>query len=214
MTDLDALQTDSALVEEGIRRNIATMESLLEGEHVETLVRAAEMISTSLRRGGKLLAFGNGGSAADAQHIVAEFLGRYLLEREAMPAISLSDNSAAVTAIANDYRYEEIYARQVAGLGVPGDVALAISTSGDSDNVLAAVEVARQRGLRTIGLTGGTGGRLADAVELCMIMPADDTPRIQEGHILMAHLLCELVERQFAADQESGIGQASKHVRA
>ncbi len=198
MTDSNTALTDTAVVEDGIRRSVATMERLLEGDHVATVVRAADVITASLRQGGKLLIFGNGGSAADAQHIAAEFLGRYLLEREALPAISLSDNSSTLTAIGNDYQYEDVFSRQVAGLGVAGDVALGISTSGNSRNVIAALETAERRGMRTIGLTGGTGGRLAEAVEICMTMPDDSTPRIQEGHILVAHLLCELVERDLA----------------
>ena len=198
MTDSETVLTDAALVEDGIRRSVATLERLLQEDHIATIVRAAAVITASLRQGGKLLVFGNGGSAADAQHIAAEFLGRYLLERDALPAISLSDNSSTLTAIGNDYQYEDVFSRQVAGLGVEDDVALAISTSGNSKNVITAVAMARQRGMRTLGLTGGTGGQLAEAVEICMTMPDSSTPRIQEGHILVAHLLCELVERELA----------------
>jgi D-sedoheptulose 7-phosphate isomerase len=188
------------LVTGGIRDSVAAQERLLEPAHVDGILRAAALITGSLRGGGKLLVFGNGGSAADAQHIAAEFLGRYLLERAALPAVSLSDNSSTVTAVGNDYSFDDVFARQVAGLGRPGDVALGISTSGESANVLAGVAAAQERGLRTIALTGARGGRLRDAVELCIAVPADSTPRIQEAHMLAAHLLCEIVERELAAD--------------
>lgn len=193
------LKPASTLIETCIRDSAATLVRLLDGSHVESIERAAGMITASMRDGGKLLVFGNGGSAADATHIAAEFLGRFLLEREALPALSLSDNSSTLTAIGNDYSYEDVFSRQVAGLGVAGDVALAISTSGNSANVLAGVQAARQRGMRTIALTGGTGGELAAQCDIALIVPDDRTPRIQEGHILVAHILCEIVERELAA---------------
>ncbi len=183
------------LVEAGIRASVVAQERLLEPGLVDAIVRAAELIASSLREGGKLLVFGNGGSAADATHIAAEFLGRFLLERSPLPALSLSDNPSTLTAIGNDYDFREVFARQVAGLGQAGDVALGISTSGESENVLAGLATARQRGLRTIGLTGQRGGRLRDAVELCIAVPSESTPRIQEAQFLVAHLVCELVER-------------------
>jgi D-sedoheptulose 7-phosphate isomerase len=195
-----AVSSATEIVTDQIRESVEAQERLLDGEHVERIVAAAEVITTALRGGHKLLLFGNGGSAADATHIAAEFLGRFLRERPAVPAISLSDNSSTVTAIGNDYDYSRIFARQVEGLGQPGDVAFGISTSGGSLNVLAAMEVARERGLRTIGLTGGTGGALRDAVELPLVVPADTTPRIQEAHTLVAHILCDLVERALVED--------------
>jgi D-sedoheptulose 7-phosphate isomerase len=195
-----AIENIETLVEDGIRTSIAAQERLLEPEYVAAIVRAAELISESLRVGGKLLIFGNGGSAADAQHIAAEFLGRYLLERRALPALSLSDNTSTVTAIGNDYGFADVFSRQIEGLGKRGDVALAISTSGNSDNVVDAVATARELGLRTIALTGTPGGRLRDAVELCIAVPSDETPRIQECHTLVAHLICELVERDVTRD--------------
>ncbi len=188
----------AARVADGIRDSVAAQRRLGEEPYLSQIVEAADMIAGALRQDGKLLVFGNGGSSSDAQHIAAEFLGRYLLERPALPAVSLSDNSAAVTAIGNDYRYEDVFARQVHGLGRPGDVALAISTSGTSENVLAGVAAARERGLRTIGMTGARGTGLRDHVDLCLMMPSASTPRIQEGHILAAHLICELVERELA----------------
>lgn len=181
---------------EAIRESIAAHQRLLDEECLEALVMAANAISDSLQRGGKLLLFGNGGSASDAAHIAAEFVGRFQRDRRALPAISLCDNQSAVTAIANDFGFEHVFARQLRGLAAGGDVAIAISTSGSSSNVLAAVETARELGVVTIGLTGGDGGPLADAVDLCVRVPADSTARIQEGHILIAHVLCELTERQ------------------
>jgi D-sedoheptulose 7-phosphate isomerase len=193
------MTTDAeGLVERRVRESLAVQERLLAPETVAAVVGAAELISTALRRGGKLLAFGNGGSAADATHITGELVGRFLLERRGLPALSLSDNASAVTAIANDYGYDRVFARQVEALGAEGDVALGISTSGNSGNVLAGIEAARAAGLDTVGLTGGDGGRLAEVAEVCIVVPSDETPRIQEGHTLVAHVLCELVEQAIA----------------
>lgn len=189
---------ERALAERRIRDSIAAAQGLLEPGLLQAIVDAAAVIAGSLRDGGTVLAFGNGGSAADATHLAAELVGRFLGEREALPAVSLSDNASAVTAIANDYGFERVFARQVEALGRPGDVALAISTSGRSPNVLAAVRAARDAGLRTIALTGGDGGDLRGAVEVCIAVPAAETPQIQEGHTLVAHVLCELVEQSVA----------------
>jgi len=162
------------------------------------VVEAADMISTTLRDGGKALFCGNGGSAADAQHLAAELLGRFLLEREPLTAIALGTNASVMTAIGNDYHYEEIFSRQVRGLGRQGDVLVAISTSGNSANVLKALEAASKIGLKTIGLTGSSGGRMATACDLCINVPSDSTPRIQELHIAVGHIICELVEADLA----------------
>ena len=161
------------------------------------IVTAAQMISDALQSGGKLLLCGNGGSAADAQHIAAEFVGRLTasLERPALPAIALSTNTSCLTALANDYGFEWVFARQVEALGEPGDVLIAISTSGNSANVLRAVEVARMQGLRTIGLTGEPGGQLAASVDSVLQVPSTDSQRIQEGHITIGHILCALSQR-------------------
>src|SRR3954454_5155805 len=191
-------ESDRDRVAAGIAQSAAVLERLREPQHVATIVCAAAVIADALRAGGKLLLFGNGGSAADAQHIAAELVGRFLLERAPLPALALVDNNASVTAIANDYSFADVFARQVAGLGVPGDVVLAISTSGGSPNVLAGVAEARARDMHTIGLTGAGGGALASAVDLCIAVPADTTPRIQEAHTVVAHLLCEIVERELA----------------
>jgi D-sedoheptulose 7-phosphate isomerase len=188
----------SQLVERRIRESVAVQERLLGDEAIAAMVSAAELISATLQGGGKLLAFGNGGSASDADHLTGELIGRFQLERRGLPALSLSDNPSAFTAIANDYGYDRVFARQVEALGLQGDVALGISTSGTSANVLAAFEAARAGGLGTIGLTGGDGGGVRVAADVCIVVPSDETPRIQEGHTLVAHVLCELVEQAIA----------------
>jgi D-sedoheptulose 7-phosphate isomerase len=166
-------------------------------ENAAALERAIELVATALAGGRKLLLFGNGGSAADAQHIAAEFVGRFLRERRALPAIALTTDTSALTSIANDYGYDDVFARQVGALGVSGDVALAISTSGRSANVLRAVEACRELGVTTIGLTGGDGGPLAGAVDLALRVSASGiSARIQETHILIGHVICELVDRR------------------
>jgi D-sedoheptulose 7-phosphate isomerase len=178
--------------------SLTVQERLLDDLHVEAMVRAAELAAESLLAGGRLLLFGNGGSAADATHIAAEFVGRFLEDRRSLPALSLSDNASSVTAIANDFGYENVFARQVEGLGSEGDVAVGISTSGRSPNVLAGLRKAREGGLATIGLTGGDGGPMAELCDVCITVPSGSTPRIQEGHALIGHVLCELVEQRIA----------------
>jgi len=166
-------------------------------ENVAALGRAVGIVADALGKGRKLLLFGNGGSAADAQHIAAELVGRFMTERRALPAIALTTDTSALTAIANDYGYDQVFARQVQALGAAGDVALAISTSGRSPNVLRAVEACRERKVTTIGLTGGDGGKLAGMVDVCLRVSASTlSARIQETHILVGHVLCELVDRR------------------
>ena len=161
------------------------------------IAEAAMMIVTRLQSGGKLIAFGNGGSAADAQHLAAEFVGRYQADRIALAAIALTTDSSALTAIGNDYGFEYVFARQLEAIGKPEDVTLAISTSGDSPNVLHAIESAKKCGISTIGLTGRTGGRMRGRVDLCLCVPSDSTPRIQEAHTLIVHILTGIVEKAF-----------------
>lgn len=163
------------------------------------MTAAADALLQSYRTGHKALFFGNGGSAADAQHLAAEFLGRYLLERRPLPAVALHGNASAMTAIANDYGYEHVFSRQLQALAVPGDVAVAISTSGNSQSVIEAVNCARKMGLHTIGLTGASGGRLQGIVDTLIAIPSEETPRIQECHILVGHALCDAVEQAIAA---------------
>lgn len=159
------------------------------------LVSAAEALVAAYRAGRKALFFGNGGSAADAQHLAAEFVGRYLRERGPYPALALHTNTSAVTAIGNDYGYDQVFARQIEAHGVAGDVAVGISTSGKSISVIRGLERARQLGLVTIGVTGASGGDLRPLVDTLIAVPSEETPRIQECHILIGHALCDVVER-------------------
>jgi len=163
------------------------------------MTAAAGALIAAFRSGHKALFFGNGGSAADAQHLAAEFLGRYLRERRPLPAIALHTNASAVTAIANDYGYEHVFSRQLQALATAGDVAVGISTSGNSQNILEALTVARQMGVYTIGLTGASGGRMRELVDVLIAAPSNETPRIQECHILVGHALCDAVEQAIAA---------------
>ena len=155
-----------------------------------------ECIWESLQQGGKLLICGNGGSAADAQHLATECMVRLEAERSPLPAIALTTDTSLLTAAGNDYGFETIFARQVLGLGCPGDVLMAISTSGNSSNVVCAVEEAHRRGLRTLGLLGRDGGRLKDMVHIALVVPSSNTQRIQEVHITIGHILCGTLERR------------------
>ena len=159
---------------------------------------AADAIVTSLRQGGKLLVFGNGGSAADAQHVAAELVGRFARERQAFAALALTTDTSVLTSIGNDDAFDRVFARQVEALGRKGDVALAISTSGASPNVIAALEAGRARGLRTIALTGRDGGAMGRAADIHVNVPSESTPRVQEVHRTLLHVICELVERDLA----------------
>lgn len=173
----------------------AEMAQRLAGEELAgQVVQVAGVIAASLRAEGRLLLFGNGGSAADAQHIATELTGRYLFDRPALPALALVENPAALTAIGNDYGFDQVFARQLRAFGRSGDVAVGLSTSGSSPNVLRGVEAARDLGLLTVGVTGPNGDRLADACDHCIRIPADDTPQIQEGTMVVLHTVCELVE--------------------
>jgi len=170
-------------------------------DHAEKIAQVAQLMGRAFREGRKVLLFGNGGSATDAAHIAAEFVGRYKRERAPLPAIALTTDIAAITCIANDYGFEELFARQVRAHGQKGDIAIAISTSGNSPNVLRGIEAARECGLTTIAWTGGTGGKLAGMADYAFIVPSTVTARIQESHITLGHVLCELIEDQVLADQ-------------
>jgi len=162
------------------------------------IAAAADIVSEALQHGNQVLLFGNGGSAADAQHIAAELVGRFVRERRGFPAAALTTDSSILTAVANDYGFEQIFARQVAATGKPGDVAIGISTSGRSANVLAGVQAALDAGMRTIGLSGNDGGALATLAELCIVVPQTETSLIQECHSAIGHILCELVDEVLA----------------
>jgi D-sedoheptulose 7-phosphate isomerase len=165
-------------------------------ENGPIIVEAAVLIARCLQSGNKLLLFGNGGSAADAQHLAAEFVGRFVRERAGFPAIALTTDSSILTAVGNDYGFEQIFARQIQALGRPGDVVVAISTSGNSANVLEGIKEARKRNLKTVGLSGKDGGSLAQQADVAITIPSTSTARIQECHIAIGHLFCELVEAE------------------
>ena len=166
-------------------------------QNLNTLLKVIDVIAQALTRGNKLLLFGNGGSAADAQHIAAEFVNRFRIERPPLAALALTTDTSAITSIANDSEYSHVFARQVRALGKPGDVAIAISTSGNAASVLAAVTVCKELALATIGLTGGDGGKLAGEVDyLLRVAATKNTARIQETHILVGHVICEMVDQK------------------
>ena len=177
---------------------IALHQRVRQGE-AQPIVAAAAAIAVALRGGGKLLVFGNGGSAADAQHVAAELIGRFQHERAALAAIALTTDTSVLTSLANDYAFERVFVRQIEALGKPGDAALAISTSGGSANVVAALAVARRLGLRTIALTGRDGGEAGRAAEIHINVPSPSTARVQEVHRTLLHVICELVENAFVA---------------
>jgi len=160
----------------------------------QDVARAAQMIIESMRAGGKLLTFGNGGSAADAQHVAAELAFKMGREREALPALALTTDTSLLTAISNDRSFDFIFARQIQALGRKGDIVLAISTSGNSPNVIEAVKQAREMGIKTIGMLGTGGGKVAALVDLSLVVPHNETPRIQEVHIAASHIICQLIE--------------------
>jgi len=196
-----------------IRDSLRVKEALLADDLVDALVRVAETLVAAYRRDGKVLLFGNGGSAADAQHIAAELEGRYLHDRPALHALALHTNTSALTAIANDYGYARVFARQVEAAVRPGDVVIGISTSGNSENILEGVRAARAQGAVTVALTGAGGGRLKNLVDHCLAVPSAETPRIQEAHILIGHILCELVEQELfprAAETREAAAEMSR----
>ena len=185
-----------SLITARITDHLALMSSLLEdATYLAALSGAAVAMAHALRAGRKVLFFGNGGSAADAQHLAAELTGRFLLDRRPLPALALTTNSSALTAIGNDYGYEDVFARPLAALGAAGDIAFALTTSGNSPNVLRAVDVAHTKQMVTIGLSG-RAGKLSILAQHPICIPSDCTPRIQEAHILTGHILCEIIERE------------------
>lgn len=166
----------------------------------DKIIQAVESIRELFSRNGKIFFFGNGGSAADSQHIAAEFIGRFKKERRSLPAIALTTDTSILTALGNDYGFDVIFARQIEGLGNRGDVAFGISTSGNSKNVIEGIKQAKKMGLKTISLTGCSGGKLAPLTDISIIVPSSETARIQESHLCVAHAICELVEEKIPAD--------------
>ena len=189
-------------VSRSIEASIATHERLLgDADVLSTIATVSDIVLGALLQGHKVLLFGNGGSAADAQHIAAEFVGRFNFDRPALPALALSVNTSCVTAIGNDYGFDQVFSRQIEALGTPGDVAIGLTTSGNSPNVLRAMEAARKKGLHTVGLTGSSGGKLKEAVDHCICVPSNETPRSQECHILAGHVVSQLVEETIFHEQ-------------
>lgn len=179
-----------------LQESLRVKQEMMRAECVDEAVTTAEVMIRALRDGGKVLFFGNGGSSMDAGHLAAELSGRFYRDRPGLAGISLSDNTAAMTAIANDYSYDDVFARQIQALGRPGDVAVGLTTSGNSLNIVNALKVAHEMGLFTVALTGQTGGKVAEAVDICLRVPTDDTPRVQEACLHLGHTICEIVERE------------------
>jgi D-sedoheptulose 7-phosphate isomerase len=190
------------VMEEEIRKQLQSHRKLIEEIELKltlTISSIAVLISDALKEGNKILLMGNGGSAADAQHMAAEIVGRFRLERRALPAISLAADTSIITAVGNDYGFETVFRRQIEALAEKGDVAIGISTSGSSPNVRAALLKAGEMGCRTVGILGKDGGDIKDCVDIPLIVPGDETPRIQEGHITIIHIICDLVEKSLFA---------------
>lgn len=193
-----------AIIRRRVEESIAVRQELLACERtIAVLADVTSLIVERLQDGGKVVFFGNGGSSADAQHLAAEFLGRFYHDRPALPALALADNVAALTAIANDYDYADVFARQLMGLASPGDVVIGLSTSGESENVIRALACSRERGVHAVAFTGALPNSLADEADHCVAIPSTDTPRIQEAHMLLGHTLCELVEAETMARERA-----------
>lgn len=173
-----------------------------DGGYLDQVLAAAEVMTDAIKSGHKILLAGNGGSAADAQHFAGEIVGRFLVERDALPAISLCVDPSVMTCIGNDYGYDDVFARQLAGLGNEGDVFIGISTSGNSANIYRAMEIAKTKKIKTAGLLGRDGGRIKDIADISLIVPSESTPRIQEIHGFTVHLLCEIIERNIFAGEK------------
>lgn len=182
------------LIKERITDHIKVMEAVANSGLVDQLAIVAEQVKAALAKGRKVLFCGNGGSAADSQHLAAEFVGRFQKERCGLPALALTVDTSILTAVGNDYGYDKVFSRQVEALGQSGDVLIGISTSGNSGNVVAALELAKAKGMYTVGMTAAGGGKMATLCDQCLVVPAKVTARAQEVHILLGHILCELVD--------------------
>ncbi len=193
-------------------RESARIKMRLADEQSGHILEVIDVVITALGRGNRIFFFGNGGSAADAQHLAAELVGRFVSERRPLPALALTTDTSILTSIGNDYGFDQIFMRQIQGLGRPGDVAIGLSTSGNSANVLRAIDAARAGGMVTVALTGRSGGRLAEQADFCLRVPSDDTARIQESHITIGHLLCHGVDEAVSEGRiprEAGTGNPS-----
>jgi len=193
-----------SLVRRRLTEGAALVESMLGADCVNQIAAVAELTLETMRKGGKVLLFGNGGSAADAVHVAAEFVGRYLVDRPPLPAIALAENLSSVTAIGNDYGYDQVFSRQVRALGAAGDVAFGLTTSGRSTNVVEGLRAAGEMGLATVAMTGADPGPVGAAAAYGIAIPSSDTPRVQEGQMLAAHIVCEWVEARLVEEDASG----------
>jgi D-sedoheptulose 7-phosphate isomerase len=202
--------TGEVLIQGILAANIQVHEAMREdAELIWGIWRAAKMITQALGRGNRLLIIGNGGSAAEAQHLAAEFVGRHRIERQALPALALTGNTSTLTAIGNDYGFEDVFTRQVEAFAEAGDVLMCISTSGKSRNILRAALLAGALRVKTIGLTGEESGKLPKCVDLCLRVPSAETPRIQEAHAFIIHAIAEIVENDIALEPELGNAKES-----
>ena len=183
------------IIQRAIRRSIEIKAQLLE-EQVSLIARIAALLVDTFQAGRKVVLFGNGGSAADAQHVAAELVNRFLMERDALPAIALTTNTSILTSVSNDVAFDQVFARQVRALVQKGDLVVGISTSGNSPNVLNGITAAREREAATLGFTGRRGGKLKEMVDMCFCVPSDHTPSVQEAHITVWHAICEVVEQE------------------
>jgi D-sedoheptulose 7-phosphate isomerase len=185
-------------IESLIRASVDVKQLMLQDKNIiDTVGKCVQVIVTAFKNGNKVLFCGNGGSAADAQHLAAEFSGRFYTDRDALPAEALHVNTSYMTAVANDYSYDVVYSRMVNGIGKEGDVLVGLSTSGNSVNIVKAFETAKEKRMATIGFTGSTGGQMKGICDYLLNVPSKDTPRIQESHILLGHIICQLVEEQY-----------------
>lgn len=181
-----------------IQASIATKQAILKDETLlSTIEKIVTTVTTAFKNGNRVYFCGNGGSAADAQHLAAEFSGRFYTDRKALPAEALHCNTSYLTAVANDYSYDVIYSRMIDGIGLKGDVLIGLSTSGNSKNIIKAFEVSREKGIITVGFTGSTGGKMKELSDYLVNVPSNDTPRIQESHITIGHIICQLVEENY-----------------
>jgi len=188
-----------SMIEESINESISVKEKLK--DQIDIIKRIANEAIKTLKNGGKIVLFGNGGSAADAQHIAAELIGKFNIVRDALPAIALTTNTSIITAVANDTSFEEIFARQVQAIATDKDLIIGISTSGESINVIKGILAAKEKGAKTVALTGKGGGKLATISDISLVVPSDVTPRIQEAHITIGHIICEIIEKEIFGNE-------------
>lgn len=187
-----------------IQASIDVKQQILQNSELLSITQqVADLMVAALKKGNRIYFCGNGGSAADAQHLAAEFSGRFYTDRDALPAEALHCNTSYLTAVANDYSYDVVYARLIKGIGTPGDFLVGLSTSGNSKNILQAFDIAKAKGITTVGFTGASGGKMKDNSDFLINVPSTDTPRIQESHIMLGHIICQLVEEQYFKTTQS-----------